>query len=103
MRTVSAILAGVALLAAVSACRAGGTDAATVRLKIKAGALVVDVRTPAEFAAGAYPGATNIPLPRSSSDSPISATTSAPSSCIAGRAIAADRPRSFWRRTASPI
>lgn len=62
MRTISAIMAGFALLAAVSACRAGGTDAATVRAKIKAGALVVDVRTPAEFAAGAYPGATNIPL-----------------------------------------
>ena len=62
MRTISAILTGIALLAVVSACRAGGTDAATVRAKIKAGALVVDVRTPAEFAAGAYPGATNIPL-----------------------------------------
>ncbi len=63
MRTVSAILAGVALLAVVSACRAGGgADAAAVRQKIRAGALVVDVRTPAEFAAGAYQGATNIPL-----------------------------------------
>ena len=62
MRTISAILAGLAFLAVVSACRAGGADAATVRAKIKAGALVVDVRTPAEFAAGAYPGATNIPL-----------------------------------------
>jgi len=56
------MVAALALLAVVSACRAGGTDAATVRAKIKAGALVVDVRTPAEFAAGAYPGATNIPL-----------------------------------------
>jgi phage shock protein E len=62
MRTISTIVAGFALLAAVSACRAGGNDAAKVRAKIKAGALVVDVRTPAEFAAGAYPGATNIPL-----------------------------------------
>jgi phage shock protein E len=62
MRTISAILAGFVLLAAVSACRAGGADAATVRAKIKAGALVVDVRTPAEFVAGAYPGAPNIPL-----------------------------------------
>jgi phage shock protein E len=34
----------------------------SVRDKIKAGARVVDVRTPAEFADGAYPGATNIPL-----------------------------------------
>jgi phage shock protein E len=62
MRTISAILVSIALLAVVSACRAGGIDAATVHAKIKAGALVVDVRTPAEFAAGAYPGATNIPL-----------------------------------------
>lgn len=30
--------------------------------KIKAGARVVDVRTPDEFADGAYPGAVNIPL-----------------------------------------
>ena len=34
----------------------------TVRDKIAAGARVVDVRTPAEFADGAYPGAMNIPL-----------------------------------------
>ncbi len=30
--------------------------------KIKAGAVVVDVRTPEEFADGAYPGALNIPV-----------------------------------------
>jgi phage shock protein E len=29
---------------------------------IKAGARIVDVRTPREFAGGAYPGAVNIPL-----------------------------------------
>ena len=34
----------------------------TVKDKIAAGARVVDVRTPAEFADGAYPGAINIPL-----------------------------------------
>lgn len=62
MRTISAMLAAVAFLTLALACRAGDSDAATVRAKIKAGALVVDVRTPAEFAAGAYPGATNIPL-----------------------------------------
>ena len=62
MRTILAILAGVALLTLALACRAGGADTAIVRQKIKAGALVVDVRTEAEFAAGAYPGATNIPL-----------------------------------------
>ena len=30
--------------------------------KIKAGATIVDVRTPAEFAEGSYPKAKNIPL-----------------------------------------
>jgi phage shock protein E len=34
----------------------------TVKDKIAGGARVVDVRTPAEFADGAYPGAVNIPL-----------------------------------------
>jgi phage shock protein E len=41
---------------------AGGAPSNVVHDKIKAGALVVDVRTPAEFASGAYPGATNVPL-----------------------------------------
>lgn len=36
---------------------------ATIKEKIAAGATIVDVRTPAEFADGAYPGAVNIPLP----------------------------------------
>ena len=34
----------------------------TVKDKIAAGARVVDVRTPAEFKDGSYPGAINIPL-----------------------------------------
>jgi phage shock protein E len=34
----------------------------TVREKIKAGALVVDVRTPAEYSSGHFKGAVNIPL-----------------------------------------
>ncbi|MGA2641737.1 MAG: rhodanese-like domain-containing protein [Spirochaetia bacterium] len=33
-----------------------------VKEKIAAGAKIVDVRTPAEFKDGAYPGAINIPL-----------------------------------------
>jgi phage shock protein E len=33
-----------------------------VREKIKAGATVLDVRTPAEYQSGAYPGALNIPV-----------------------------------------
>jgi rhodanese-related sulfurtransferase len=36
--------------------------AAEVREAIGAGAKIVDVRTPGEFARGAYPGAVNIPL-----------------------------------------
>jgi phage shock protein E len=35
----------------------------TIREKIQAGARVIDVRSPAEFKDGAYPGAVNIPLP----------------------------------------
>ena len=34
----------------------------TVKEKIAAGARVVDVRTPAEFKDGSYPGAINIPI-----------------------------------------
>ncbi|HVP19135.1 MAG TPA: rhodanese-like domain-containing protein [Spirochaetia bacterium] len=34
----------------------------TVKEKIAAGARLVDVRTPAEFRDGSYPGAINIPL-----------------------------------------
>lgn len=36
--------------------------ASQISEKIKGGALIVDVRTPEEFASGAYPGAINIPL-----------------------------------------
>ena len=35
----------------------------TIKDKIAAGAKIVDVRSPAEFKDGAYPGALNIPLP----------------------------------------
>jgi phage shock protein E len=34
----------------------------TLKEKIQAGARIVDVRTPAEFADGSYPGAVNIPI-----------------------------------------
>jgi phage shock protein E len=34
----------------------------TIKDRIAAGARIVDVRTPAEFREGAYPGAVNIPL-----------------------------------------
>jgi phage shock protein E len=62
MKLLSAVLAGVAFVIFGLACRAGSTEPAAGREKIKAGALVVDVRTAAEVASGAYPGAINIPL-----------------------------------------
>jgi len=62
MKSVSAILTITVLLSLTLACRAGRADPSVVHEKIKAGALVVDVRTPAEVAAGAYQGAINIPL-----------------------------------------
>ena len=34
----------------------------SIKEKIAAGAKIIDVRTPAEFKDGAYPGAVNIPL-----------------------------------------
>ncbi len=37
-------------------------SADVVREKIRAGAVILDVRTPAEFQGGAYPGALNIPV-----------------------------------------
>ena len=39
-----------------------GKDPAKAREMIAAGAIVVDVRTPDEFAAGSVPGAANIPI-----------------------------------------
>jgi phage shock protein E len=62
MKALSAILTALAILTLTFACRAGGADPAKVHDKIKTGALVVDVRTPAEFTSGAYQGAINIPL-----------------------------------------
>jgi Rhodanese-related sulfurtransferase len=62
MKSISAILATFAFLILSFACRTGSANPATVREKIKAGALVVDVRTVAEFAVGSYQGAINIPL-----------------------------------------
>jgi phage shock protein E len=37
-------------------------DRAAIKEKIQQGAVVIDVRTPAEFSAGHYPAAKNIPL-----------------------------------------
>jgi phage shock protein E len=48
------------MLPRVLAARGAPVD--VVREFLAAGATVVDVRTPAEFRTGAYPGAVNIPL-----------------------------------------
>jgi len=57
----AALAAG--LLFAVARARKGkAATASGVLEKVKAGAKIVDVRTPEEFARGAYPGAVNIPL-----------------------------------------
>lgn len=46
----------------VMAASVSDGEKATAKEKIRKGARVVDVRTPAEYAAGHYTGATNIPL-----------------------------------------
>lgn len=57
------VLVVVAVLALLKFGRvAAGTDAPAARTKIAHGALVIDVRTPAEYSSGHYEGATNIPL-----------------------------------------
>ncbi|MDQ3033063.1 MAG: rhodanese-like domain-containing protein [Myxococcota bacterium] len=40
----------------------GRIPGAEARAKVDAGALLLDVRTPAEFASSALPGATNVPV-----------------------------------------
>jgi phage shock protein E len=42
--------------------KSGDTSSAEARQLVQAGARLVDVRTPGEFAAGHIPGAVNIPL-----------------------------------------
>jgi len=53
--------APVAAVPAVPALKPGRVDGATARSLVAAGAKVVDVRTPQEFASGHVPGAVNIP------------------------------------------
>ena len=50
------------LVVAGLSLRAAGADTALAKEKINKGALVIDVRTPAEYASGHYTGATNVPL-----------------------------------------
>ncbi len=59
----AAVVSVVALCALFLSCRRlDASEVRTIAGLIKAGALVVDVRTPREFAAGHFPGAINIPL-----------------------------------------
>lgn len=58
---------GGALILAVMLFRrffGGRASPKAVKAKIEAGATVIDVRSPGEFASGAYPNAKNIPLDR---------------------------------------
>lgn len=58
-----AAAAGVAALVLVRRTLGGGRVGSNVVLeKLRAGACVVDVRSPEEFRGGAYPGAVNIPV-----------------------------------------
>jgi phage shock protein E len=61
MKTLLNLTLALGLWASTTGCT-HATPPATVQEKIKHGARVVDVRTPAEYATGHYPGATNIPL-----------------------------------------
>jgi phage shock protein E len=56
------VAGGVAAALALRTVLGRGAPAALVREKLAAGATVLDVRTPSEFAGGSYPGAVNIPL-----------------------------------------
>ena len=57
------VVAAVGLVVIWRLMGARRAPAELVARKIDGGATVVDVRSPAEFGRGAYPGAVNIPLP----------------------------------------
>ncbi len=62
----TAILIGVAvfLVGRMVLARMSRVSGAQARAEVEAGAVLVDVRTPAEFASGSIPGARNLPLDR---------------------------------------
>lgn len=63
METWMWVLAGAVVMVVLPRILGGPRASADViKAKIKAGARVVDVRSPEEFRGGAYPGATNIPV-----------------------------------------
>ncbi len=62
-RTLLLVAIVVAVLVLVRKLQGGGkVPTNVVKEKLAAGAKVVDVRTPEEYRAGAYPGAVNIPV-----------------------------------------
>jgi len=73
-----------------------------IKEKIAAGAKIIDVRTPAEFKDGAYPGAVNIPLALLPLKMKELEPRTTPSFCTAPRARAAGRACACSSRTASP-
>jgi len=58
----AAIIGAVGIFVAVRMVRGRKMAPDEVMKRIRAGARIVDVRTPGEFRTGAYPGAVNIPL-----------------------------------------
>lgn len=66
LNSTSLLVMAIAAIAAFALTRrlgkAGKASGDRVREKIKAGARIVDVRTPEEYSHGAYPKAKNIPL-----------------------------------------
>ena len=62
-----AIFFGTLVVAQAIFGRPSSDEKKAARARVKEGALVVDVRTPDEFAAGHYAGATNIPVKELSS------------------------------------
>ncbi|MDD5308036.1 MAG: rhodanese-like domain-containing protein [Deltaproteobacteria bacterium] len=56
------LIAGAISGALAAACATGAAPVETVSAKIQAGALIVDVRSPGEYADGHYDGAINIPV-----------------------------------------
>lgn len=69
METSTLILTGAAIVALVLALRGfsarmSGLSREAIRALVDQGALVLDVRTPAEFGQGHVPGSRNVPLDR---------------------------------------
>lgn len=61
--TAIGIAIAVFLLGRMLLARRDRISGAQARAEVEAGATLVDVRTPAEFASGSIPGAKNVPLP----------------------------------------